>query len=239
VLLVWTAGYTALPALFGVWFYRQAYPAVVPFALLVATVFGETLRSGAGRPAWRALHLVPQALLLASLLYHSPALRGLDPDLTRARSDQHARMVALDRDLERVREPAVVYLVLPRVTLLRTHPFWSANVTWQMSLTRYWMAALHRDREIRFRNLALVEPPSAPGGGAPLADVHRGGRQALVFSRRAKVRFPGVRSLLLRQTDLDRRTLWLDQLPVDDGVHGYVYYYAGADGILIPIRPGI
>ena len=239
VLLVWTAGYTALPALFGVWFYRQAYPAAVPFALLVATVFGDTLRSGAGRPAWRALHLVPQALLLASILTHSPALRGLDPDLTRARSDQHARMVALDRDLERVREPAIVYLVLPRVTLLRTHPFWSANVTRQMSLTRYWMAALHQDREIRLRNLALAEPPSIPGGGPPVADVHRGGRQALVFSPGTKVRFTGARSLLLHQTYLDRRTLWLDQLPLDEGLHGYVYYYTGTDGILVPIRPGI
>ena len=237
VLLVWIAGYTALPALFGVWFYRQAYPAMVPLALLVATVFGDTLRSGAGRPAWRALHLVPQALLLASLLTHSPALRGLDPDLTRARRDQHARMVALHRDLERVREPAVVYLVLSRVTLLRTHPFWSANVNWQMSLTRYWMAAMNGKREIRFRNLAQVELPSVPGGGAPVAVVHRGGRQALVFSPGANVQFPGVRSLLLLQPDLDRRTLWLDQLPVDDGVHGYVYYYAGENGILVPIRP--
>jgi hypothetical protein len=239
VLLIWTAGYTALPALFGVWFYRQAYPAVVPFALLVATVFGDTLRSSTGRPAWRALHLVPQALLLASLVATSPALRGLDPDLARARSDQHARMVALDRDLARVQEPAVVYLVLPRVTLLRTHPFWSANLTWQMSLTRYWMAALHQEREIRFRNLALVEPPSVPGGAAPLAEVHHGGRQALVFSPGTKLQFPGARNLLLRQTDLDRRTLWLDQLPVEDGVHGYIYTYAGADGILIPIREGI
>jgi hypothetical protein len=239
VLLVWTAGYTALPALFGVWFYRQAYPAAVPFALLVATVFGDTLRSRARQPAWRALHLVPQALLLASILTHSPALRGLDPNLTRARSDQHARMLALDRDLERVREPAVVYLVLPHATLLRTHPFWSANVTWQMSLTRYWMAALHQGREIRFRNLALAEPPSIPGGEPPVTDVHRGGRQALVFSPGTKIRFPGARSLLLRQTDLDRRTLWLDQLPVDDGLHGYVYYYTGTDGILVPIRPGI
>jgi hypothetical protein len=239
VLLVWTAGYTALSALFGVWFYRQAYPAAVPFALLVATVLGDTLRSGAGRPAWRALHLVPQVLLLASILAHSPALWGLDPDLTRARSDQHARMLALDRDLERVREPAVVYLVLPRVTLLRAHPFWPTKVTWQMSLTRYWMAARHQDREIQLRNLALVEPPSISGGGPPVADVHRAGRQALVFSQASKVQFPGGRNLLHRQTDLHRRTLWLDQLPVDEGLHGYVYYYTGTDGILVPIRPGI
>jgi hypothetical protein len=148
-------------------------------------------------------------------------------------------MLALDRDLERVREPAVVYLVLPRVTLLRTHPFWPTKVTWQTSLTRYWMAARHQDREIRLRNLALVEPPSIPGGGPPVADVHRAGRQALVFSQGSKVQFPGARNLLNRQTDLHRRTLWLDQLPVDEGLHGYVYYYTGTDGILVPIRPGI
>ncbi len=238
VLLIWTGGYFALSAVFGVWFDRQAYPALVPFSLLVAGVLQDTWRHrDPARPALGVLHGVPQALLLLYLVTPAPAFRGLDPTVEVARANRQARMQALNRDLERVREPAVIFLVLPRETPVRPNRLWSPNLAWQMSLTRYWMAALHADREIRFRSLALVE--SHPGDQPPVENVDRGGRQALIFSHSAAPQFPGGRNLLARQTDLDAGILWLDQLPVDDGVSGYVYSYEGTTGHLVPIRSGV
>ena len=61
---------------------------------------------------------------------------------------------------------------------------------------------------------------------------------ALIFSESATPQFPGGRNLLARQTDLDAGILWLDRLPVDDGVNGYVYSYEGTRGHLLPIRSG-
>ena len=237
VLLIWTGGYFALSAVFGVWFDRQAYPAVVPFSLLVASTLQDTWRHrDSMRPIFGVLHGVPQVLLLLYWVVPAPAFRGLDPDVDGARANRHARMQALDRDLAQVQEPAVVFLVLPREIPVRPNPLWSPSVTWQMSLTRYWMATLHADREIRFRNLALVEP--RPGDPPAVVNVDRGGRMALIFSDSAAPQFPGGRNLLARQTDLDAGILWLDRLPVDDGVNGYVYSYEGTRGHLLPIRSG-
>ena len=78
-----------------------------------------------------------------------------------------------------------------------------------------------------------------PGDQPPVENLDRGGRQALIFSHSAAPQFPGGRNLLARQTDLDAGILWLDQLPVDDGVSGYVYSYEGTTGHLVPIRSGV
>lgn len=239
VLTVWMAGYTAFSIVFGVWFFRQAYPALVPFSLLVAWVLQETTTAARATPWHRSLVLAPQVLLLAGQVYHSPVLRGLDPVPMRARIELDARMRTLDRDLAQVEDPARIYLVLPRETLLRPHPLWSANVTWRMSLTRYWVSALHTDRELEIRNLALV----GDSDGAPVARaverVMLDGRPALEFATGLKVQFPGGRNLLAPQTDLDARRLWLDLLPVPEGWHGYVYFYRGTQGELVEIPAGI
>ncbi len=238
VLAVWIGGYTALSILFGVWFFRQAYPALVPFSLLVARVLQETATAARARPWHGALALAPQVLLLAGLVYHSPVLRGLHPAPMRARIELDARMRALDRDLARVEDPAQIYLVLPRETLLRPHPLWSANVAWRMSLTRYWISALHPDREWEIRNLALVGDPEGAPGARAVERVVLDGRPALEFATGLKVQFPGARDLLAPQPDLNARRLWLDLLPVPDGWHGYVYFYRDTQGELIEIPAG-
>ncbi len=235
VLVIWIGGYTALSVLFGVWFFRQAYPALVPLSLLVAWLLHDTLAATPRRRLVLALAVVPQALLLASLVYHSPVLRGLDPVPQRTRLDLDARMRALDRDLARVEDPARIYLVMPRETLLRAHPLWSANVTWRMSLTRYWVTSRNQDRDLQIRNLALVGDPGREPGERAVERVMRHGREALEFAPGVRVQFPGSRSAVENQTDLADRVLWLDLLPVPEGMHGYVYYYQGNRGVLVPI----
>jgi hypothetical protein len=238
VLAVWIGGYTALSIVFGVWFFRQAYPALVPFSLLAALVLQETMTTTAARPWHRALVLAPQVLLMAGLAYHSPVLRGLQPEPMRARIELDARMRALDRDLAQVEDPARIYLVLPHENLLRAHPLWSANVTWRMSLTRYWIAAVNPDREWEVRNLALVGDPSGAPGARAVERVMLDGRPALEFATGMKVQFPGARNLLAPQPDLDARRLWIDLLPVPEGWHGYVYFYRDTEGELIEIPLG-
>jgi hypothetical protein len=162
-------------------------------------------------------------------------LRGLHPVPQRTRLDLDARMRALDRDLAQVDDPARIYLVLPRETLLRAHPLWSANVTWRMSLTRYWVTSRNPGRDLQIRNLALVGDPERAPGDQAVKRVTRQGREALEFAPGVRVQFQGSHDVVANQTDLADRLLWLDQLPVPDGMHGYVYFYRGNRGVLVPI----
>jgi len=114
VTFLWVAAYPLLYAGQGVWFPRQAYAAIAPLALLVATLAARTW--SARRGADRTLHLAPQALLLGTLLVGSPLVRG--PDAARL-AERAARNALIDdalRELEPLAaagEAVAVQLVLP------------------------------------------------------------------------------------------------------------------------------
>jgi hypothetical protein len=80
VLAVWLLVLPPLLAYQRVWFERQAFFMAVPVALLVAVTLADTLEREPGMA--RLAHLLPQAMVVVTLLAGSPILRG--PDAARA-----------------------------------------------------------------------------------------------------------------------------------------------------------
>ena len=79
ILLAWVLGLIVLYSLLGVWFPRQVYVALAPFALLVAVLLASSVAGASGKRWPSKLHLVPQLLLVGWISIHSPAILGADP----------------------------------------------------------------------------------------------------------------------------------------------------------------
>lgn len=237
VLVAWLFGTLALPALFGVWFYRHTYPLLVPLSLLVAKIAADTLarlREARGGRRWLlALHGLPLLALLASVLHYSPVVRGLDPRYTASRRVLDDRMRQLVRDLARVEEPAVVYLILPFEPPQRIDPGWDDPGTYAMRRTGIWAQARTRGRDLELRDLVYVgpDPDGAPLG--PTRPLQRGGRPVIQLPPGVPLRFTG--SWVVDQPELP--LLRLDRLPLPEGRRGYVYYFDGETGRLLPLAP--
>lgn len=231
LLSAWTLGTLVLTPLFGVWFYRHSYPLMVPFALLVAKIAAETFERYGRRPLPLALHLLPQLALLASVLHHSPVLHGLDARYMASRAEKQQRMEELARDLERLQEPAVVYLILPFEVPVRVDPGWQDVGTYGMRRTGFWAQALARGRDLQFRDLAYVGPPAPGQPLAPIRQRERDGRRVIVLPSDVPLRFSEL--WVAEQTALP--LLHLDELPVGAEERGYVYYFNGNAGHLLPL----
>jgi hypothetical protein len=231
VLWAWLAATLLLPTIFGVWFYRHAYPLLVPLSLLVAKLAADTIARERRSP-WRlALHAVPQLALVAAVLHASPVVHGLDAAAMASRRVKQARMQELARALPRIAEPAVVYLVLPFEPPERPDPGWGDPGSYGMRRTGFWAQALSRGRELDFRDLAYVGP--APDGGAPgpILTRERDGRPLLVLPGGVALRF--TQSYVRDQPELP--LLHLDRLPIEPGRRGYVYFFNGEVGRLVEL----
>jgi hypothetical protein len=184
-LLLWLAGYAVLYAAQGVWFPRQAYVAVVPLALLVADVIASERR---------ALHLVPQLLLVGTILFHSPTLRGPDPVRTDEWHTRNAMITLVADQLETCREPATVHTVM-RFVHPPDRPDALRAKRGERDLPRLarqpvrWLRTLVGERDVLLEELIyyeLNESHTAPSPGAMIlpddarAFVRTGGRMRKV-----------------------------------------------------------
>jgi hypothetical protein len=112
VLVAWLVGLACLYAVFGVWFPRQAYLAVVPLALLLGDVLALTL-AGGDPPIKKALHLVPQLTVLVVLASASPVFTGDCPSLSDRWVATDQMFDVIDASLPELKQPAELLLVLP------------------------------------------------------------------------------------------------------------------------------
>lgn len=115
LLVVWALGYSGMFALAGTWFWRQGHHMVLPLAVAMAMLAHDGFRQAQGRPLHLALHGVPQVLLAASLLWHSPVTRGLAQAPLQGRELGTEMVYELTRQVREreLKGPAQVYLVLP------------------------------------------------------------------------------------------------------------------------------
>lgn len=75
--IAWIAVYALLYGVTGTWFWRQAYPMAIPWAMLIALAFEQVLT--AGLPAWRrAAALVLCVIVVVPMMVVSPLIRGID-----------------------------------------------------------------------------------------------------------------------------------------------------------------
>ncbi|MCA9568944.1 MAG: hypothetical protein KC656_13940, partial [Myxococcales bacterium] len=107
LLLLWMLGYGALFALVSTWFWRQAFPMVVPLALLVAWQLRETVQHG------RRWELVPQVLLVVGLLWHSPIVHGMSTHKMESRIAANELLADLPGLTAEVEKGSWVFFVVP------------------------------------------------------------------------------------------------------------------------------
>ena len=114
LILLWIFGHALLYALTRNWFWRQSYPMLAPFALLVTGVARETWR--AHRSALRTVALaLPQGLLIASLLYHSPVLYGVNEKALKGqiKASRIVHEITDHLSEQNLEDPSTIYLAMP------------------------------------------------------------------------------------------------------------------------------
>lgn len=159
LLIVWIVGYTVLYALTRNWFWRQAYPMLLPLALLFTVLARDTARAH-GPAGLRLARALPQVALLASLAWHSPALQGVDTSILNgpikmSASIDDVRVAVTDHGVE---EPAIVYLALP-------------TRAGNAHMVRIWSDLLFERRRVTFKLLAVSEPTAAVTMDDPLLEL--------------------------------------------------------------------
>jgi hypothetical protein len=148
----WLIGTTLIYASQGVWYPRQGYLLLVPFALIVSQLIVSST-------TWAAR--APWLLLCALLLTASPVTRGLDDAVLSRLAARHDRIEWLSEALASLSTPATVHLVIPftrgdgPVTPLRAdaphelhRDYFTASV---------WLSALRRADGIRVRSFLFYE----------------------------------------------------------------------------------
>lgn len=140
ILLAWMFGCSLLYGISSTWFWRQGYPMAVPLVLVLTWHLRATVHAGA---PWR---LVPQAVFLAALLWHSPVIRGMSTEKLEARIEANRLLQAIDRGLlPEERHHSAVLLIAPG----------RGN---NVATLRRWLMRLHPNRTTKWRVLASGLP---------------------------------------------------------------------------------
>jgi hypothetical protein len=238
LIFAWTLVFVALFAPLGVWFPRQVYPVLVPFSLLVGVVFADSLRlPPGGVRAW--IHWIPQALLLAGLLWVSPLVMGSDGQGVAA----SVRTDALLRDLHQQalgRQENLAGLVIPHY--LRPAPYSlrarerGGRPPLGSLLAEVWVQAALRGNGPRLQTLVVFQE----GHGARIRRPHwveTDGLPAMDFDATRAVYLirEGVR---IHREDGGQRVELLAGTPLD-GPGALLYFHDGERGRMIPLDSGL
>ncbi len=146
VLFAWALGTAALYAIANTWFWREGYPLLLPFALTVGAMLHAALIRPAvtGRArATVAAHLAAVALLLVSVGWHSPVLRGWDMGPVADEVVATRIMEGIQATIPELPEHGQIWLVVPGDTSFATEVTRAAH-------------RLPRPSTLRFRALATV-----------------------------------------------------------------------------------
>jgi hypothetical protein len=221
ILSAWLFGYSLLYALTGTWFWRQGYPMLLPASVLFVFVLADTLKWKLPLPA-RVLHLLPQGLCLASVLYHSPVLFGLDEEPFEVRAHGSAVVNEIARDVERVARGGVVYLALP-AKKQKAH------------IVRIWLSkVVTRRRGMSFKILALMGPTGKRQDDLVTASVAVAPRGGMEVTLNDGMIWSDVQEKALGLKRPERA--WLDKLS-EPRHPTYLYTFEGAEGTLRPVPP--
>ncbi len=225
LLFIWLAGHTLLYALTRNWFWRQSYPMLPPFALLVAMVARNTWvhQSSAYK---RALHAIPQLILAASILYHASFVAGIDRIALRGQLKANDIVYQVqssleDEDLGDLTSPAMVYVTIP----VRGPPTRDA-VTW--------LRRLYKSKGLQFKWLTLLRQNAKDHGDRPtLTIVDHGGRKLIKLSSHMQWDHKVSKSLKLEE----KSVLWLDRLNHSGVAKTYVLMADDGNSQLIEVPP--
>jgi len=220
MMFIWLAGHTLLYALSRNWFWRQSYPMLAPFALLVAMVARDTWirRDTAVK---RLLHFIPQGVLAASILYHAPVISGVDQDALRGqiKASKIVREVKANLSKEEFGPSSLVYIALPvRGPAIRD------------AIT--WIRREYKPRGILIRWLAILRPNSKEKAGRPLLDLKDVDGRMLI-ELRPHMDFDGKLQKSLRLQG--KTVLWMDRLNIPEAEQSYVYYTKGVQYHLVEV----
>jgi hypothetical protein len=113
-LLFWLLGYSLLYGLANTWFWRQGFPMVIPMALLVTIVARDTKRDFQHDRSLIILNFIPQFVLVMSMLFYSPQLRGeIDEEFAEVRNRRNRILNELIATTREFGPEVTVYLAIP------------------------------------------------------------------------------------------------------------------------------
>ena len=170
LLILWILGYVLLFAPLGVWFPRQVYIVLVPFALLVGVALAQTVSLHAENPGLMKTHLVPQLLLVLLIFLQSPVFRGADPLRVAAFRDTDQVLRQMHAAIDDLAEPSRVQFAIPYFVRPETYAFRAregrSGPPRPGRQAEIWMRALFRGRAFSIdyalvfeRNPLEPEPP--------------------------------------------------------------------------------
>lgn len=235
VLFAWAAGTATLYAIANTWFWREGFPLLLPLALTVGAIAHAALarpvasaRDGARLAAW----LAPAALLVVSVAWHSPVVRGWDmaplaEELTATRILESVEDVLPD-----LPSYAMVWMVVPGDDDFAGDIAKAAHrLSGQPGQRFHALASVSRNDAIRSQHFVARVEATAAGPTLvlhPEAEWSRTAKSALKLTERRDLPL----SLLARSGD--RRTqLWWWDGPGFGALHRYTAL--GAE--LPPPRP--
>lgn len=217
LLVAWLLAYTLLYAATRNWFWRQGYPMLLPLSLLVAVVARRSWTTTVGSPRRRLLAALPQLALLASLAWHSPALRGVDQSAIMGSIQTSELIHELRAALRDVDEPARVWLAAP-------------GRKRRAQAVRVWSRHLHRDRRISFKLLAVGS--AKPSHHDPSLTLRQGKRPRIELAKG----MAWTDSIQERHDLGSKQRLRLEALHLPSH-HGFVFWRDGERGVLTPVPP--
>lgn len=177
-LLCTLVAYGVIVASQGVWFPRQVYPAAAILALLAAVVASRTVLDDRAPRGLRWTHGAGLGLLLALLLHDSPLVVGPSPGRVRMAEVATGFVRDVRASTESLEPPARIFMVAPTVgepeldrAFLRADwgPKVSRALERRIHVPARWLAAISRDGDLRFRELAYVV--DADGVAAPSVET--------------------------------------------------------------------
>jgi hypothetical protein len=158
-LLIWLLGYSVLYGFSNTWFWRQAFPMVIPMALLVTIVARDTFDDFKADRSLVILNYIPQLVLLMSMLFYSPLLRGeIDTDFAQKRDRRNSALYDLIDASQALGPDQIVYLALPLTKK-------------EISTIDFWARETHEGKPPRFYNLASATEKAALNIGESSARI--------------------------------------------------------------------
>jgi len=113
-LLLWLVSFSLLYGFSNTWFWRQGFPMVIPMALLVSLVARDTMRDFHHERSLLGLNYIPQLVLVMSMLFYSPQLRGkIDAEFGEVRDRRNQILNELIATTSDFGPEMTVYLALP------------------------------------------------------------------------------------------------------------------------------
>ena len=228
---IWLSGYILLALLTGTWSRRQAYPGLVPTALLVASLAHQ---AATRRRLWDLVHPPMLALLLVAMFTHSPSVKGVSERRVEAAQDQQARLTAARELLLEVPDRSLVYMASSTGAPLRGQRHKVPNLWYQGRRTSYWLTTLLGNKELLIKDIAFLTPRSRKATLGEVLYEIRDGRPVLVAPPQARVT-PPKRRFIPETTEGpdEEQIIWLDTLPTRVNRNHYLFWNDGSEQRLV------